>query len=50
VGIASRGVAVRKLFISYPRENRRDVDQLVEHLGLMGYDTWVDSELRGGQD
>ena len=47
---ASVGVAVRKLFISYPRENRRDVDQLVEHLGLMGYNTWVDTELRGGQD
>ena len=41
---------MRKLFVSYSRENRRDVDQLVEHLGLMGYDTWVDTELRGGQD
>jgi hypothetical protein len=41
---------LRKLFVSYARENRRDVGQLVEHLELMGYDTWVDTELRGGQD
>ena len=31
-------------------ENKRDVDQLVEHLGMMGYDAWVDESLRGGQD
>ncbi len=41
---------MRKLFVSYARENKRDIDQLVEHLGLMGYDTWVDAHLRGGQD
>lgn len=41
---------MRRVFISYARENKRDVDDLVEHLGLMGYDTWVDYELRGGQD
>jgi hypothetical protein len=41
---------LRKLFVSYSRENRSDVGQLVEHLNLMGYDTWIDSELRGGQD
>jgi TIR domain len=41
---------VRKLFISYARDNKRDVDQLVAHLGTMGYDTWVDAALRGGQD
>lgn len=41
---------MRRLFISYARENKRDVDQLVEHLGLMGYETWVDFQLRGGQD
>jgi sugar lactone lactonase YvrE len=43
-------VSVRKLFISYARENRRDVDQLVGHLGILGYDTWVDTSLRGGQE
>jgi hypothetical protein len=44
------GVIVRKLFVSYARENKRDVDQLVEHLGTMGYQTWVDADLRGGQE
>ena len=41
---------MRKLFISYARENRRDVDQLVAHLGTLGYDTWADTSLRGGQE
>jgi len=41
---------LRKLFVSYARENKPDVDQLVEHLRTMGYDTWVDAALRGGQD
>jgi TIR domain len=41
---------LRKLFVSYARENKPDVDQLVEHLGTMGYETWVDAALRGGQD
>ena len=41
---------MRKLFVSYARENKRDVDQLVEHLREMGYETWVDVSLRGGQD
>ncbi len=41
---------MRKLFVSYARENKPAVDQLVEHLATMGYDTWVDVELRGGQD
>ena len=39
-----------KIFVSYARQNRADVDQLVEHLRMMGYDTWVDVSLRGGQD
>jgi TIR domain/Domain of unknown function (DUF4190) len=39
-----------KLFISYAREDKRDVRQLVEHLSLLGHDTWVDTSLRGGQD
>ncbi|HZQ32092.1 MAG TPA: TIR domain-containing protein [Mycobacterium sp.] len=43
------GFILRRLFISYARENKRDVDQLAEQLGLMGYETWVDFKLRGGQ-
>jgi TIR domain-containing protein len=44
------GVTMQKVFISYARPNRRDIDQLVEHLGVLGCQTWVDSSLRGGQD
>jgi phage host-nuclease inhibitor protein Gam len=32
---------LRKLFVSYARENKPDVDQLVEHLRTMGYDKLV---------
>lgn len=39
-----------KLFISYARDNRADVLALVEHLGIMGHETWFDAALRGGQD
>jgi hypothetical protein len=41
---------VRKVFISYARQNRPDIDQLVEHLRVLGCDTWVDTSLHGGQD
>jgi hypothetical protein len=41
---------MRDLFISYARENKPAVDQLVDHLGVVGYRTWVDTSLRGGQD
>jgi hypothetical protein len=41
---------VRKVFISYARLNRPDIDQLVEHLRVLGCDTWVDTSLHGGQD
>lgn len=41
---------MRNLFISYARENKPAVEQLVDHLGVVGYQTWVDSSLRGGQD
>jgi hypothetical protein len=44
------GVTVRKVFVSYARANKRDVDQLVLHLGVLGCQTWVDSLLHGGQD
>jgi hypothetical protein len=39
----------RKVFISYARDNRPEIDQLVGHLELLGDETWVDSALRGGQ-
>jgi sugar lactone lactonase YvrE len=42
-------VDVRKVFVSYARVNRADVDRLVEHLGYLGYQTWIDSALQGGQ-
>jgi TIR domain len=41
---------MRKVFISYARQNKRDVDELVEHLRVLGCDTWTDSSLHGGQD
>jgi hypothetical protein len=41
---------VPKVFISCARQNERDIDQLVEHLRVLGCDTWVDTSLHGGQD
>jgi hypothetical protein len=41
---------MRKVVISYARQNRPDIDQLVEHLRVLGCDTWVDTSLHGGQD
>jgi sugar lactone lactonase YvrE len=40
---------VRKVFISYARVNRAQVEKLVEHLGYLGCQTWIDSSLQGGQ-
>ena len=40
---------MRQLFVSYARENKRHVNELVEHLGRLGYRTWLDSSLHGGQ-
>ena len=40
---------MRKVFISYARVNRVQVDTLVEHLGMLDCQTWIDSSLRGGQ-
>ena len=40
---------MRQLFISYARKNRPDVDDLVRDLDALGWQTWVDSSLRGGQ-
>jgi serine/threonine protein phosphatase PrpC len=41
---------VRKVFISYARHNKPDIEQLVEHLRVLGCDTWHDSSLHGGED
>lgn len=41
---------MRKIFISYARPNKPDVEQLVEHLRVLGCDAWHDSSLHGGQD
>jgi predicted ATPase len=41
---------VRKVFISYAAQNKTDIEQLVEHLRVVGCDTWYDASLRGGQD
>jgi streptogramin lyase len=41
---------VRKVFISYARQNKPDIEQLVEHLRVLGCDIWHDSSLHGGQD
>jgi len=40
---------VRQLFISYARENKPEVEALVRDLHALGYQTWLDSSLRGGQ-
>jgi hypothetical protein len=39
----------RKVFISYARDNRSEINQLVSHLDTLGDEAWVDSALRGGQ-
>jgi hypothetical protein len=41
---------VRKVFISYARQNKPDVEQLAEHLRVLGCEIWHDSSLHGGQD
>jgi TIR domain/Domain of unknown function (DUF4190) len=38
-----------KVFISYARDNRPEIDQLKQHLELLSQEIWVDSVLRGGQ-
>lgn len=40
---------MKRLFVSYARENKAAVDELVRHLDSLDYDSWVDSSLRGGQ-
>jgi hypothetical protein len=41
---------VRKVFISYARQNEPEFEQLVKHLRVLGCDIWYDSLLHGGQD
>ncbi|MGO9386218.1 MAG: toll/interleukin-1 receptor domain-containing protein [Mycobacterium sp.] len=43
-------VQTPQLFVSYPRENKREVDELVDHLQQLNYKVWADSSLRGGQE
>ncbi len=38
-----------QLFVSYPRENKREANELVGHLQSLNCEVWVDSSLRGGQ-
>ena len=40
---------MRQLFISYARANKPDVEALVRNRDALGYQTWVDSSLGGGQ-
>ncbi|MDT5011855.1 MAG: hypothetical protein QOH57_3472, partial [Mycobacterium sp.] len=40
---------MRKLFVSYARESTFEVEELARHLRALGYETWMDSALRGGQ-
>jgi TIR domain len=39
----------QQLFVSYPRENKREVEELVDRLRFLNYEVWADSSLRGGQ-
>lgn len=41
---------MRKVFISYARQNKPDIEQLVEHLRVLGCNTRYGSSLHGGQD
>jgi hypothetical protein len=43
-------VIVPQLFVSYARVDRPAVDELVAHLQILGFQTWVDSSIRGGQE
>ncbi|WP_077079320.1 protein kinase domain-containing protein [Mycobacterium numidiamassiliense] len=39
-----------KLFVSYARQNQRALNELVDHLNLLGFETWVDPSRWGGQN
>src|SRR5271166_5221990 len=45
----SREGGMRQLFISYARENKPAVEALIQDLDALGYKTWMDSSLWGGQ-
>ncbi|MEO0595852.1 MAG: toll/interleukin-1 receptor domain-containing protein, partial [Chloroflexota bacterium] len=38
-----------KLFISYPRKNRAETNQLIAILDRGGHDIWIDDKLRVGE-
>ncbi len=38
-----------RIFITYARENRGEVEALTADLGRLGHDVWYDAEIRGGQ-
>jgi serine/threonine kinase PknH len=38
-----------RIFITYARENRSEVEALTADLGRLGHDVWYDAEIRGGQ-
>ena len=40
---------MRRLYVSDARGSRSEVDELVRHLHVLGYETWTDSSLRGDQ-
>jgi hypothetical protein len=37
-----------RIFITYARENRSEVEPLTADLGRLGHDVWYDAEIRGG--
>jgi hypothetical protein len=41
---------VRKVFVSYARANKPDIEQLSSHLNELGWNPWVDTSLHGGQE
>ena len=43
------GVILRKVFISYARANKPDIDRLAAHVNELGWQPWVDASLHGGQ-
>src|SRR5262245_1533572 len=46
---AARGRLMARIFITYARENRAEVEALTADLGRLGHDVWYDAEIRGGQ-
>jgi len=49
LALSKRGMSMRKVFVSYSRNNLEVVTQLVEDLQAVGMTTWHDQTLTGGQ-